>query len=60
MSDRDERAEIAGEIRDETDRAWLFHDGARNAWLPRSLCEWDADTKTMDLPLWLAKKRGLI
>jgi len=55
-----ELADIAGEITAETAAAYRFYDGARTVWLPKSQCEWDADTKTMTMPIWLATEKGLI
>ena len=54
--------DIAGELRGESKSglAYLFFDGARMVYLPKSLCEWDPDEKTMALPEWLAEDRELI
>ena len=51
--------DIAGAIKVETDRAYLFHDGTKEVWLPKSQCEWDQDSKTMTMPEWLAQDKGL-
>ena len=59
--------EIACEVRVKTDRAVLIHDGAREAWIPRSQIE-DPDSDDMEIgqhitlmiPEWLAKDKGLI
>ena len=55
-----EITEIAGEIRAERDLSYLFYDGAREVWLPKSLVEWDEETKTMQMPEWLAMQKELI
>ncbi len=55
-----ELADIAGEIRGETDLAYRFYDGIRTVWLPKSQCEWDEDTQVMTMPEWLAKEKELI
>ena len=55
-----ELIDIAGEITAETAAAYRFYDGASTVWLPKSQCEWDVDTKTMTMPEWLAKEKGLI
>lgn len=55
-----EITDIAGEIRHETELAWRFFDGKETVWLPKSQCEWDEDSKTMTMPVWLAKDKGLI
>lgn len=44
-------------------KAWLIHDGTREAWVPISACEWDGPDRghgTLTLPEWLAKEKGLI
>jgi hypothetical protein len=59
---RDDKSlvDIAGEIRAETEKAYLFYDGTRTVWLPKSQCEWDKDDKTMTMEQWLAKDKELI
>jgi hypothetical protein len=52
--------EIAGELRPGTDLAYKFFDGSRTVFLPKSIAEWDADSKTMQMPEWLALEKGLI
>ncbi len=52
--------DIAGELRNETKAAFLIFDGTREAWLPKSLVEWDPGAKTFAMPEWLAKEKGLI
>jgi hypothetical protein len=52
--------DIAGQVQGETDKAYRFFDGARTVWLPKSQCEWDADTKTMVMSEWLAAEKELI
>lgn len=52
--------DIAGEIRGETDKAYRFYDGKITVWLPKSLCEWDPDDKTMTMEEWLAIDKGLV
>ena len=52
--------DVAGEIRGETDKAFRFFDGVREAWLPKSQVEWDASARTMAMPEWLAKEKELI
>lgn len=57
---RSDLVDIAGEVRRETDRAFLLYDGTQEVWLPKSQCEWDASDSTMAMPEWLAKDKGLI
>lgn len=52
--------DIAGEIEGETDKAFRFNDGTRTVWLPKSMCQWDPDDRTMALPEWLATEKGLV
>ena len=55
-----ELADISGEIRFETEKAFRFYDGKITVWLPKSLCEWDEESKTMTIPEWLAIEKELI
>ena len=55
-----ELIDIAGEIQGETEKAFRFFDGARKVWLPKSQCEWDADSRTMTMPRWLAEEKELV
>jgi len=57
---RSDLIDIAGEVRGETAAAYRFHDGDKFVWLPKSQCEWDADTRHMTMPEWLAKEKELI
>jgi hypothetical protein len=52
--------EIAGELRHETEKAYLLFDGDKEVWIAKSLGEWDAHSKTMQMPEWLAFERGLL
>ena len=53
--------DIAGEIKGPgTEKAWRFFDGNKTVWLPKSLCEWDEDEKTMSMPEWLAQEKGFV
>ena len=52
--------ETAGELRAETEKAYQFFDGSKTVWLPKLPAEWSADSKTMQMPDWLAHERGLI
>lgn len=58
MTGRGDLVDIAGEIRRETDRAFLAFDGIREVWLPKSQVEHDQGTFAM--PEWLAKDKGLL
>lgn len=52
--------DIAGEIKHETEKAYRFFDGSKLVWLPKSQVEWDPDSKTMTMPVWLATERELV
>ena len=52
--------DIAGQLRHETEKAYLFYDGVRAGWLPKSQCAWDASDATMAMPEWLAIDRELL
>ncbi len=52
--------EIAGELRHETEKAYLLFDRGKEVWVPKSLGEWDETSKTMQLPEWYAFDKGLI
>ena len=54
--------DIAGELVApfETEKAYRFYDGKTTVWLPKSLCQWDEDDKTMTMDEWLAMQKGLI
>lgn len=60
MSKNHDIIEIAGEVKGETDKAYRFYDGKNTDWVPKSQCEWDEDTKTMQMPEWLAMDKGFI
>jgi hypothetical protein len=52
--------EIAGELRAESEKAYYLYDGKELVRLPKSQCEWDETSKTMQMPEWLALEKGLI
>jgi hypothetical protein len=54
--------DLAVEIRHETARAFLVHDGHRDVWIPKSQCEVTETSgpSVITLPEWLAKDKGLI
>lgn len=60
MNGRSDLVDIAGEVRRETERAYLFFDGTKEVWIPKSQCQWDQDDKTMAMSEWQAKDKGLI
>lgn len=60
ISGRSDIVDIAGELRRETDKAFLIFDGDQEVWLPKSLVEYDAGDRIFSMPEWLAKDKGLI
>lgn len=52
--------DIAGELRHETERAYLIFDGTREVWVPKALVEYDTRDKVFTMPEWLAEREGLI
>ena len=52
--------DLAMELRHETARAYLVHDGRKDVWLPKSLVEYDERDKVFTMPEWLAQREGLI
>lgn len=60
MGRDDERlVEIVGEIEHETERAWLVSNGDFKEWLPKSEVTDNSDG-TFSVPLWLARRKGLV
>jgi hypothetical protein len=60
VSGRSDLIDIAGELRAETERAFLVFDGAKSVWLPKSLVEHDPADGTFAMPEWLAIDKGLV
>lgn len=53
-----ELIDVAGEIRRETEKAYLFFDGAREEWVPKSqAAQVDGGLR---MPEWIAKTKGFI
>lgn len=57
---RSDLVDIAGELRHETERAFLLFDGARTVWLPKSQVEHHPQDGVFVMPEWLAKEKELI
>lgn len=51
--------DISAELRHETDKAYLIHDGDRTEWVAKSLVEHNGDG-TFTMPEWLARDKGFI
>jgi hypothetical protein len=60
MSTDSNLVDIAAELRHETPKAFLFFNGAKEFWLPKSMVEYDIADGILTLPEWLAKREGLI
>ena len=54
--------DLALELRHETARAYLVHDGHQDVWLPKSQVEYykERTTAIVTMPYWLAREKGLI
>lgn len=54
--------DIACQVRKETNKAWLIHDGTKTEWVPKSQVEIyeDATGTTCTMPEWLAQEKGFI
>lgn len=59
QSGQSDLVEIDAELRRETDRAYLLHDGDREAWVPKSQVEDNGDG-TWAMPRWLAEEKGFV
>lgn len=59
MSDNDQMLEFQGELKHETDKAWLFWvaDTEEEVWFPKSRC--NLHTDFIECPLWLARQKDL-
>lgn len=51
--------EFAATLRHETKLAYLLHDGEKEFWVPKSICENNNDG-TFTVPQWFAEKEGLV
>jgi hypothetical protein len=60
MSKNHDIIEIAGELRHETEKAYLWFDGDREVWIPKSHGEYAEGEKTIQMPEWMALEKGLI
>lgn len=63
MSYKSDLIDLKVELKKETPKAWLVHDGDREVWIPKSECELEKDRNNMydlTIPEWLAMEKGLI
>lgn len=51
--------DFAAELRHETEKAFLVHDGEKEFWLPKAMTEMNGDG-TFTLPEWLAIEKGIV
>ena len=57
---RSDLIDVACTIVGETDKAYrIDHGGEGPCWVPKSQVEWDPHDKTMAMPEWLAKDKGM-
>ena len=54
-----ELIDLAVQLRNETEKAYLLFDGVREAWVPKSQVELNEDG-TATMPEWLAMDKGFI
>jgi hypothetical protein len=50
--------DFSGELRHETEAAYLVNDGTKDHWLPKRFTEDNGDG-TFTIPEWLAVERGI-
>ena len=60
-----ELIEFCGELKHETEKAYLVYDGEDEIWLPKSQCqgisqESGGDVWEFLIPEWLAEEKGII
>ena len=64
MRSKQPDVEVACEVRAETEKALLIHDGVSTVWIPKSQisdeCEEDGKITSIFISEWLAKEKGLI
>ena len=58
------KVEFYGELKKETDAAFLVFDGVNEIWIPKSQTEvvekFKDGNRKFEIPEWLAKKKGII
>lgn len=54
-----ELADIAAQVRGETEKAYRLFDGKKTEWVPKSQVQ-DNEDGTFTMPLWLAEDKGFI
>jgi hypothetical protein len=59
MDKKHDIIEIAADLRHETEKAFLLHDGTKEAWVPKAQVENNNDG-TFSMPEWLAMDKGFI
>ena len=56
-------ADIEGELRGETDKAYRIYDGKTTDWVPKRFVEMTAQddgTLTFTMPEWMAREKGFV
>lgn len=59
MTKHHDLVDVSVILKHETDKAWLFSDGTKDVWIPKSQCEFDG-RQTVTMPEWLATDKGLV
>lgn len=44
----------------ETEKAYLFINGTKKIWVPKSLCDWDQTDSTLQIERWVAEDKELV
>lgn len=56
---KSELYDFSGQIRHETEKAYLIFDGTKEVWLPKAQTQDNGDG-TFTIPRWLAEKKELV
>lgn len=59
--------EFCGEVRRETEKAYLVYDGAHETWIPKSMIKSERivassrkDDRIFEIAEWLAREKGIV
>lgn len=63
----DNLIEFCGEVRHETEKAYLVFDGEHETWIPKSMIRSErivassrSDDRVFEIPEWLAREKGIV
>ena len=67
MLTKDENLDFQGEVRRETEKAYLVFDGAHETWIPKSMIKSERavtssikDDRIFEIAEWLAREKGIV